>query len=133
MQTNFYFDPNAFVQRPKEHKENKKMDLNHIEQVLYPEPYDKIKGKDDRERIAFSPNVKQEKTIENNNNFDISKLLPLLTGGGNINSLLPSLLNSLGLNSNVMQIFNNFKPVKQVENKVVKEFDKNSISKYKKV
>lgn len=135
---NFYHDPNAYVQRVKVKSEKQKVDLNHIERVVYPQPYENIPSRYDKEHFASqSEKTSATSPKQNNNNvgggLDINKILPLLTSGGNLNSLLPKLLGNFGVNQDILSLFNNLKPVKKVESKVVENFESDTISKYKKV
>lgn len=124
-----YFDKNAYITRVKV-QEKPKVDLQHIEKVMYPvnyentpEHYDKNMFKDRCKKTPPPPKP----------SFDIAKLLPLLLGKGDLSSLLPSLLSNMGMGSDVMQLIKNFAPMKKVEAKVVDDFEKDSISKYPKI
>lgn len=133
MENYIYSDPNAYIKRVAE-KPKQKVDLMHIEKVIYPINYN-----DFTTHIDNNFESKKEKPVNsgNNNSFDISKLLPLLMGNkGGLESMLPSLLSGLGVSKDVLPLLNNFtglnKP-KKVEAKVVETTSSDSISRYKKV
>lgn len=125
---NMYFDKNAYVRRVKV-QEKPKVDLQHIEKVIYPISYENIPEHYDKNMFK----ARQMPPPQEKPNFDFSKLLPLLLGNGDINSLLPKLLASMGMGENVSELIKNFAPIKKVEAKVVEDFSKDSISKYPKV
>lgn len=125
MENGLYYDPNAFIKRRVE-KEKPKVDLMHIEKVIYPINYENFPSH--YEHLECKP--KKEEQCCNRPNFDISKLMPLFAGG-NLNNLLPNLLSNLGLNNDILKLLNNFNGPKQVKAEVVENVD--TISKYKKV
>lgn len=131
----FYYDPNAYV-KPQQKKEKPKIDLNHIERVIYPQPYENLPNK--YANYNFVPNKKQEEKPKpnNNNGFNISNLLKMFsnTNIGDISKALPSLMQNLTGNNNLNHLLNMFKPVKKVEAKVVENnFSTDSILKYERV
>lgn len=136
MENGIYSDPNAYIKREIV-KPKQKVDLMHIEKVMYPVNYDNFSCPH-HDKTAFDNKQAQEpQQHKSGPNFDISKLLPLLTGGkGNLNSMLPGLLSGLGVNKDILPLLNNFtnlnKP-KKVEAKVVETANTDSISKYKRV
>ena len=129
-ETTIYSDPNAYIMREKP-QAKPKIDLNHIEKVFYPQPYENIPQHYNQNEFK-NPNPPTPSTQQQG--FDISKLLPLLTGKGNISSLMPNLLGNLGLNQDMMQLFKNFLPTKTAKSKGADtNFSSDSISRYEKV
>lgn len=133
MENKIYSDPNAFVKLQVE-KPKQKVDMMHIEKVMYPVNYNEFTTHFDN--TCFE-NKKEDLPSRKNNNFDISKLLPLLAGGkGSLDSMLPTLLSGLGVSKDVLPFLNNFTNInkpKKVEAKVIKFENGDSISKYRKV
>ena len=134
MDNKIYSDPNAYIQRIVE-KPKQKVDMMHIEKVIYPVNYNDFTTHYDNN--SFNCKSENKKCEHKNNNFDISKLLPLLIGGkGSLDSMLPSLLSGLGVSKDIMPLLNNFsnlnKP-KKVTAKVLSDENNDSITKYKKV
>lgn len=125
---NFYFDKNAFILKGKT-PEKPKIDLQHIEKVVYPVNYENMPEHYDKNMFA----EKRSPTPPPKSNFDISKLLPLLFNKGDISSLLPNLLSGMGMGGELTNLLKNFAPIKKVEAKVVDNFSKDSISKYPKI
>lgn len=123
---NVYFDKNAYITRVKV-QEKPKVDLQHIERVIYPVNYDNLPEHYDKSMF-----VERKPTPPPKPGLDISKILPLLLGKGDMSSLLPNLLSNMGMNGEIAQLLKNFAPVKKVEAKVVEDFNKDSISKYPK-
>lgn len=130
MNESMYFDKNAFFTRVKV-QEKPKVDLQHIEKVIYPVNYENMPEHYDKD--MFKDRCKKTPPPPARPNFDLSKLLPLLMGKGDLSSLLPSLLSSMGMGSDVAGLLKNFAPIKRVEAKVVEDFEKDSISKYPKI
>lgn len=130
MNESMYFDKNAYITRVKV-QEKPKVDLQHIEKVMYPINYENIPEHYDKD--MFKDRCPKAPPKPPRPNFDITKLLPLLLGKGDLSSLLPGLLSNMGMGSDVMQLIKNFAPMKKVEAKVVDDFDKDSISKYPKI
>ncbi len=126
---NLYYDKNAYVLRAKV-QEKPKVDLQHIEKVVYPVNYDNMPEHYDKNIFMEKkpPAPPPQKPA-----FDISKLLPLLLNKGDISSLLPNLLSGMGMGGDVSNLLKNFAPIKKVEAKVVEDFSKDSISKYPKI
>lgn len=134
MENEVYHDPNAFIKREAE-KPKQKVDMMHIEKVMYPVNYDNYTTPHDH--TSFETKKEDKESSNNNQNFgfDISKLLPLLMGKGNLNSMLPSLLSNLGMSQDILPLlsnFNNFNKAKKVTAKVVNTTE-DTISKYKRV
>jgi len=132
----FYFDPNAFIQRiPKQEKP--KIDLNHIERVIYPQPYQNITPRYDKSMFKPKPEIKTNENIKNNSpNFNLSNILKLFTNGGlaDISKLVPNLIQNLGSNNMLSSLFNTNKPIKKVDAKIVdNNFSTDSISNYERV
>ncbi|MBQ8430393.1 MAG: hypothetical protein IJX26_00390 [Clostridia bacterium] len=124
-----YCDPNAFIKKEKP-KENK-CDCKHIEQVNISQPYDLYPK-------HYDNNFKCEKDINENhkppqNNFDFSKLLSLMQGDKNINSLLPQLISNFGGNKDLSMLLNLFSKPQKKEVKMVENFEADTISKYPRV
>lgn len=130
MNESMYFDKNAFITRVKV-QERPKVDLQHIEKVIYPVNYENMPEHYDKN--IFKDRYGNVQPQPQKPNFDITKLLPLLLGKGDLSSLLPSLLNNMGMGNDLMQLIKNFAPIKKVEAKVVDDFEKDSISKYPKI
>ena len=128
-QPNFYFDKNAYVSRVKV-QEKPKVDLQHIEKVIYPVNYENVPEHYDKD--IFKDRT-PPKAPPPRPNFDISKLLPLLMNKGDMSSLLPNLLSNMGMSGEISNLLKNFAPMKKVEAKVVENFNSDSISKYPKV
>ena len=102
-----YCDPNAYIMREKV-ESKPKVDLNHIEKVVYPVSYGDFSQHYKKNEFK-NPNPPQSSSNKKSNQgIDINKLLPLLTGKGNISSLMPNILNNLGINQDVLKMFNNF-------------------------
>ena len=134
MENRIYSDPNAYILRRVE-TPKQKVDLMHIEKVMYPVNYNDWTTHYDTNN--FNCSCKDKKCEHKNNCFDISKLLPLLMGGkSDLNSMLPSLLSGLGVSKDIMPLLNNFsnlnKP-KKVEAHVVEKKENGKISNYKRV
>lgn len=134
MENGIYSDPNAYIKREIK-KPKQKVDLMHIEKVMYPVNYDNYVHYD-KSSFESKPLPQQNEQHHQGFNFDLSKLLPLLAGGkGNLTSMIPSLLSGLGMNKDILPLLNNFtnmnKP-KKVSAKVVDSHE-DTISKYKKV
>ena len=126
---NLYFDKNAYILRANV-KEKPKIDLQHIEKVVYPVNYDNMPEHYDKNMFLEK---KPKPMPPPKPSFDISKLLPLLFNKGDISSLLPNLLSGLGMGGDVANLLKNFAPIKKVEAKVIDDFSKDSISKYPKI
>lgn len=125
---NFYYDKNAFIERKVPKKQ--KVDLNHIEKVVYPVNYGEFPEHYDK-NMFVNPHPPRPKS-----SFDISKILPLLLNGGDISSLMPTLLSNLGMGKELLPLLNSIPKTKKVEATVVekdKENDEDSISKYERV
>lgn len=132
-QINIYSDPNAFIKRDVVKREPKqKVDLAHIEKVFYPQPYENAPRYFEK-KGSCPPQSQPQPAPSQRPFFDINKLLPLLSGKGNLSSILPNILANLGVNKDILPFLNNFNKPKTVESKVVENFDDNSISKYEKV
>lgn len=123
---NVYFDKNAYITRVKV-QEKPKVDLQHIERVIYPVNYENMPEHYDKNMFVERKTAPPPKP-----GLDISKILPLLLGKGDMSSLLPNLLSNMGMNGEIAQLLKNFAPIKKVEAKVVEDFNKDSISKYPK-
>lgn len=123
---NVYFDKNAYITRVKV-QEKPKVDLQHIERVIYPVNYENMPEHYDKNMFVERKTASPPKP-----GLDISKILPLLLGKGDMSSLLPNLLSNMGMNGEIAQLLKNFAPIKKVEAKVVEDFNKDSISKYPK-
>lgn len=131
---NLYFDKNAYIQRVKV-EEKKKVDLNHIEKVMYPVNYDSLPEHFDKDVFTSPKKDTKPSPQQQKPQFDISKLLPLLMNKGDMSSLLPNLLSSFngGMGKDILPLIKNFASPKKVEAKVVESFSKDSISKYPKI
>jgi len=134
MDNNIYSDPNAYIYRVVE-KPKPKVDMMHIEKVIYPVNYNDFTTHYDNN--SFNCKGENKKCEHKNNNFDISKLLPLLVGGkGSLDSMLPTLLSGLGVSKDILPLLNNFNNInkaKKVEAKVVKTENNDFFYKNKKV
>lgn len=129
MNNQIYCDPNAYVHIPRPKPEKPKIDKNHIEKVIISEPYENFPNYYNKTNFCPSSPPQPPK----NHNFDISKLLPLLTGKGNVGNLLPNLLSQFGLGDKFAPLISELtKPKKQIEHKI-KNDDPDSISKYERV
>lgn len=121
-----YCDPNAKYNRKIE-PPKQKVDLNHIEKIMYPQNYNNIETHYDKNAFCPPPKpVPQPKP-----NFDLSQLLGLLGGNSNLSSLLPSLLKNIGADNQLLSLLKKTAPTKKVEAKVIEKSD--SISKYERV
>lgn len=130
----FYYDPNAYIKKqPKQEKA--KVDLNHIERVIYPQPYENLQPRYDNS--TFKPKPQPEPNPpQPKSNFDLSNILKLFAGNGfgDMSKMLSSLVQNFGGNKDLGSLLNFFKPMKKVEAKVVDEnFSSDSISNFKRV